>query len=158
MKVCELIRLMRLALEPLAQQHGLAFSIAPDPQAPYTAITNAGAAGLCILCYSGQGRIDDTPRGRIPVGSRFELFICKSVQLSPDKSGGGALFRPDGAQAPLYAICEEFEDFVKDWVIPVGDDRTVEQTPYYDATDPVVMPDGYVLNAYKIAYRIRRAM
>jgi len=157
MKICDLMQILRLHFEPMAAAHGLSFSIAPDPQAPYTAILNGGAGGMCILCYAGQGRLDDTPRGRVPVNSRFEIFLSAAVRLSPDKTGGGALFRPDSANAPLYRIVEEFETDITGFEIP-DNDGTVERCTYYDGTDPAVMPTGYVLNAYKIAFRIRRAM
>ncbi len=160
MNVCEIMRRLRAHFEPMARGAGLAFSVAPDPQAPYTAILNGGAAGLCILVYSGQARIDGTPCGRVPVGSRFELFISAPTQLSADKAGGGALFRPGGnaaARRPLYEICETFEYEVTRWEIP-DNDGTVERSPYYESTEPAVLPDGYVLNAYKLAFRIRRAM
>lgn len=157
MRICALMDILRKKFEPMAAGHGMAFSIAPDPQAPYNAILNGGAAGLCVLCYAGQARLDDTPHGRVPVGSRFEIFLAAPSQLSADVSGGGALFRAAGASAPLYAVCEEFETAITAFVIP-GNDGLAEQRPTYESTDPAVMPSGYVLNAYKIAFRIRRAI
>jgi hypothetical protein len=157
MRVCDLMQKLRLAFEPKAAEHGLAFSIAPDPQAPYEAILNGGAAGLCILVYAGQGRLDDTPSGRIPVGSRFELFVAAPTALSADKSGGGALFRPAGGRKPLYAVCEDFEVMLSGLVIPEND-GLVEPRAFYEGTDPAVLPNGAVLAAYKVAFRVRRAM
>ena len=156
MRICDIVQQLRAHFEPMAVEHGMAFSVAPDPQAPFTSILNGGAGGQCILCYAGQARIGDTPRGRIPVGSRFELFLSASVKLSADKAGG-ALFRPDNARLPLYAICEAFETDIAVYEIQ-DNDGTVERTPYYESTDPAVMPDGFTLSAYKIAFQIRRAM
>jgi hypothetical protein len=160
MTICDLMRILREHYEPMAAGNGMSFSIAPDPQAPYTAILNGGAAGMCILVYAGQARLDDTPRGRVPVGSRFEIFVSAPTQLSADKAGGGALFRPSGNAAsrrPLYEICEDFETDITAFEIP-DNDGTVERCPFYEGTDPAVMPGGHVLNAYRIAFRIRRAM
>ena len=157
MRVCEIMQKLRLHFEPMAKEHAMAFSIAADPGAPYKAILDGGSGGLCILCYAGQARIDDTPSGRVPVGSRFEVFLSASTQLSADKSGGGGIFRPDGTRKPLYEICEDFETDIVQFTIP-DNDGTVERKPFYQSTDPAVMPDGYVLNAYKIVFQIRRAM
>jgi len=143
MRVCGLIRILRQRLEPKAREHGLAFSVAPDPQAPYTAILNGGGGGMMILAYDGQGRIDDVPRGRVPVKSRFALFVSAPTQLSADKSGGGSQFRPDGARKPLYEICEDIENDIKDFELPEND-GSFERTPYYDGTDPAVLPDGRI--------------
>lgn len=157
MRVCDLMLRLRAQYEPMAKKHGLDFSIAPDPQGPYNAILNGGAGGKCVLVYAGQQRLDERPAGRVPVGSRFELFLSATTQLSADKAGGGGVFRQDGARKPLYEICEAFEKDLTDWAIP-DNDGSVEARPYYEGTEPAVMPDGYVLNAYKISFRIRRAM
>jgi hypothetical protein len=148
---------LRKLFEPMARTHGLSFSIAPDPQAPYTAILNGGAGGMVVLVYAGQARFEPDPVPRVPVGSRFELFVSASAALSADKAGGGGLFREDSARKPLYAICEEFETAITGFELP-DNDGTVEKRAYYDGTDPAVMPDGFVLNAYKIAFRFRRAL
>ena len=157
MTVCAIMTELRLLLEPMARTHGLSFSVAADPQAPYTAILKGGAGGQCVLCYAGQGRIEDAPALRVPVASRFELFVSSAAALSADKAAGGGLFRGDSARQPLYAICEEFEAAVTAFELP-NNDGTVERRAYYDGTDPAVMPDGFVLNAYKIAFRFRRAL
>lgn len=157
MRICEIMQMLRLHLEPLAREHALAFSIASDPGAPYKAILEGGSGGMCILCYAGQSRIDETPGTRPPVSSRFELFVSASTALSADKAGGGGVFRPAGAVKPLYEICEQFEADLVVFEIPAND-GTVEKRPFYQSTDPAVMPDGYVLSAYKISFQIRRAM
>jgi hypothetical protein len=157
MRVCQIIAILRDRYQPLAKQAGLSFSVAPDPKAPYDAILASGSAGMMILVYEGQSRIDDTPRGRIPVGSRFAIFVSASTKLSGDRESGGSLFSAVGGDKPLYEICEDIEDDIRAFEIPQND-GTVEKVPYYESTDPAVMPDGYVLSAYKIAFRIRRAM
>lgn len=157
MRICDLIKHLRLHLEPTAKEHGMAFSIAADPGAPYQAIFSGGTGGLMILCYAGQSRISDTPGTRVPVASRFELFVSKGTQLSADKAGGGGIFRPDGAAKPLYEICEDLELDLTAYEIPEND-GSVEPRTYYQSTDPAAMPDGYMLNAYKISFQVRRVM
>ncbi|HPS07298.1 MAG TPA: hypothetical protein PLG22_07185 [Kiritimatiellia bacterium] len=158
MRVCDLMDILRKRYEPFAREHGMGFQTAPDPQRPYTLIL-AGGGGLCVLCYEGQARLDDTPNGRVPVGSRFALFVSASTALDADKAGGGGLFRQNASAAkkPLYEICEDFECDIKEFTIP-DNDGFAEPKPYYTGTEPAVMPDGFVLNAYKIAFQIRRAM
>lgn len=158
MRVCALMEILRKQYEPFAREHGMSFQIAADPQAPYNVIL-AGGGGMCILCYEGQSRLDDWPSGSLPVGSKFALFVSASTALSADKAGGGQIFRPDASAAkkPLYAICEDFEYDIKEFTIP-DNDGSCEAKPYYMGTDPAVMPEGFVLNAYKIAFQIRRAM
>lgn len=157
MRICEIMQKLRLHFEPKAREHGMTFAVAPDPQAPYTAIL-AGGGGQCILVYAGQARIDDTPGTSPPVGSRFEIFVSASTALSADKAGGGQIFRQDGGtKKPLYEICEDFELDITGFEIP-DNDGSVEPRTFYQSTDPAVMPDGYVLSAYKIAFQIRRAM
>jgi hypothetical protein len=137
--VCVLMRALRGVFEPKAAEHGLSFSIAPDPQTPYRMILDGGAAGLCVLVYAGQSRIDETPYGRVPVGSRFDLFIAAPAQLSADRAGGGALFRPAGSRKPLVEIVEDFEVMVSGLEIPEND-GLAEERAYYEGTDPAVMP------------------
>ena len=156
MTVCDLMQALRLGLEPTAREHGLSFSIAADPQQPYSMIL-AGAGGLAILVYAGQARSDDTPARRIPVNSRFDLFLAAQTGLSADKTGA-ALFKASGsARKPLYAIAEEFERLLAGFEIP-NNDGTVEQRTYYMSTDPAVMPDGFVLSCYKVSFQVRRAL
>lgn len=157
MKVCDLVFSLREMFEPVAKEHGLEFSIAQNPLEPYTRILNAGSRGLMILCYQGGGRLDDRPHGRLPVESRFELYVSQPTGLSADRAGGVQFRDRSGSRAPLYSVVEEVEALIASAPIPEID-AIVEDHARYDRTDPAMMPDGNILSAYRVSFSVRRAL
>lgn len=154
MTLPDVMEQLRAALREYAAEFNAQLSVSPDPWAPYELLTMGSGGSVVALVYEGQTRLDSPP-GRPLAVARIAVYVGAQLGLSDER--GAALFRPLGARPAVYSLVEGITKLLVDFRMTVTD-GTVKDRLYYAGDEPVALPGGMPLAAYKINFTLERAV
>ena len=142
------------SLGPLVQ-----VSVASDPYNVYERLMVQPTGALCVVHWGGdrqEGRDYRSPRVR----AQIEVYLSRGKGLA--REPGRHLVQADaGTGEPAFLdLVEELRQAVLAVrYAPSGDaDHMPDNRPHYISTEPVPMPDGMPLSAYKLTFGLYHAI
>lgn len=153
MTLATTLTLIRDALEPWAKQHAGVIKIARDPWQPYEMLS-AGSRGIILaLGWIGERVVDAARHSPLATGT-FELVLGAPMGLTPETDAN--LHRPIGDRPALV-------DLVDDLIVTVSKidftgTTTTAHFLEYQGADPLTLPNGVRLAAYRLTFSLTRVV
>lgn len=142
-------------LTPFAAEHLGELVLAEDPWSFLEALAGSPQGALFALHWGG----DDNLAAEHPQGAVCDNVIEIGVGLNPGltKTRGKALIQSRPSDKPgLLKLVGLTRERVRSFLLP--DDQTSERALRYQRTDPVVLPDGTPLMAYRLRFLVQASI
>jgi len=151
MTLSAMLNLVRDALEPWTKTKAGAFKVARDPWQPYE-IMSAGSKGIIVsLGWIGERVVDAGQHSPLAAGT-IELVLGAPMGLTQETDAN--LHRPVGDRPAVVDLVDELIAEVSKIAIP-GSTTTAHFFEYL-GTEPLTLPNGVRLAAYRLTFQVTR--
>jgi hypothetical protein len=146
-----LLELVHEDFTPFAQEHKAELVIAEDPWGFLEVLASGPQGGLIALHWGGDTNTQADMPEAVFAENQIEIGIAVNPGLAKD-SKARALSRRPGDRLPLIRLVAEARRRARSLMLP--DDGTSERRLRYAGCDPVVLPDGVPLSAYRMRFQV----
>lgn len=159
MTPAQIIAPLASELETFVQPWGHV-SVAQDPFNVYEVLTQGPHASLVVVHWAGDQHEASDYRVGI-VRATLEIYVGRNRGLHLDKGRMLSEADPFDGEPALYTTVSDIRDFVRTFNFSAAPDveaERVDDYAHYLGADPVPMPDGIPLAAYRIRFGLYHSL
>lgn len=146
-----LLGLLHEDFEPFAREHRAELVIAEDPWGFLEVLASGPQGALIALHWGGDTNTQGDLAEAVFAENQIEIGIAVNPGLAKD-SKARTLSRRPGDKLALIELVAATRARTRSLMLP--DDGTSERRLRYAGCDPVVLPDGVPLSAYRMRFQV----